>query len=540
MAKPAGTVCEVRTTGSNANGGGFCPTQLNAGTDYTQQNAAQLSLTDVVTDGSTTVTSATGGFTTAMIGNLINIAGTTYMITDRSSSNSITTDAGPGAASGQTAKVGGAWADPGYACGQIVGGNQVWVKAGTYVVTTVTPNVAGGTMSPPAGTLASPTHFEGYNTIRGDKGTKPYIDASLIGTNPLFNLSNTYTEIDNFQLASAYMCAELNGDFSKAYRVNAVGGNYCFYCGATNGCSLFKCDGVSTGSQAAFRLDSHCVVTECTAHDCTTVAGFSIANGLGTVLVRCKSYGNHLQGFVVAKAASLIQCTAYNNAGTGFLFTSSTQLHAECINCLSVANGLYGFQASNANAALHLINCATYGNFSGATYNFGATEGMVTLTADPFADHTTLALNDTPGGGALLRGAGYGSNLSIGAVQQGEALDSPGVTTLLTRVTEAVATAAALAALVASLPPALPVATVQASPAPTDIRIAVTGLSDATDNAYKDSYAYFVFGDQSGSTASPVTGSSYDAGVTTLTFTGLLTVPDAGDQLLLIGSRKIG
>jgi len=547
MALPTATVGEVRTTGSDTNGGGFCASQPSAGTDYSQQDAPVLSLTDVVTNGTTTVTSATGGFTVAMIGNLINIAGTTFMIEGWASTNSITVERVTGTGTGQTAKVGGAWATPGYACGQIVGGNKVWVKSGTYVPTVVTPNVAGGTMSLPAGTLAQPTRFEGYGTVRGDK-IKPFIDATLVGTNPLFNLAGDYTEVDSFQLASLRMCVQINSNYSKAYRITGVGGTYCYYVGSALGASMVDCDGVSIGGQSAFRIDSPSNIYGCTAHDCTLASGFAIGVA-GAVLTRCKSYNNHAKGFQISVAATLIHCTAKGNLDSGFVWLSTTQLHSQAISCLSVSNGLYGFQSSLATAALRLMNCATYGNASGATYNLNAVEGMITLTADPFDDPTLLTLNDLPGAGALLRGAAYGGNLSIGAMQQGQAADSAGVTTLLARLTmdraaalDGVATAAALTALSdlftawLAAQPAIPVATVTGAPSATVVT--VTGLPASAANDYQGMFFQLVTGAHAWTAARPVAGSSYSAGTTTLTFAGLTVVPNVGDTAILAGSRK--
>src|SRR5579872_553978 len=144
MAIAAGAVWEIRPGGSDVNGGLFLASQPGAGSDYSQQDAAQLSFSDVVTNGSTTVTSATGGFTAAMVGNGINIAGVCYVIATRSSTNSITVDRTIGAASGQTANVGGALGSPGYCAGQAVTGNQIWIKAGTYTLTSSSANVSGG------------------------------------------------------------------------------------------------------------------------------------------------------------------------------------------------------------------------------------------------------------------------------------------------------------------------------------------------------------------------------------------------------------
>ena len=134
MALTAATIWEIRTTGSDANGG--CFDASFSGVDYSQQNSAQLSLTDVVTNGTTTVTSATGGFTSAMKGNGINIAGMVYQITAVGSSISITIDRTATAATGQTGKVGGACGSPGYVSGQMVAGNTKYVQNGTYSVTT--------------------------------------------------------------------------------------------------------------------------------------------------------------------------------------------------------------------------------------------------------------------------------------------------------------------------------------------------------------------------------------------------------------------
>ncbi len=99
----------IRADGDELNGGGYDAAVSGAGVNYSDQAAAQLSLTDVVTTGTTTVSSVTGGFTSNMIGNIIRIAGDDYyMITARASTNSITVDRTTGTATGQSARVGGA------------------------------------------------------------------------------------------------------------------------------------------------------------------------------------------------------------------------------------------------------------------------------------------------------------------------------------------------------------------------------------------------------------------------------------------------
>jgi hypothetical protein len=62
MALSAATVWEMRTTGAQTNGGGYANLAPGTSVDYSQQDAAQLSLSDIATDGAGTgLSSATGG-----------------------------------------------------------------------------------------------------------------------------------------------------------------------------------------------------------------------------------------------------------------------------------------------------------------------------------------------------------------------------------------------------------------------------------------------------------------------------------------------
>jgi hypothetical protein len=102
----------IRVDGDELNGGGFDSTISGAGTNYSDQASPQLSLTDVVTVGTGAVTSVTGGFTSQMIGNVIRIAGDGYyVITSRTNTNTIGVDRNTGTGTGQSARIGGAWAD---------------------------------------------------------------------------------------------------------------------------------------------------------------------------------------------------------------------------------------------------------------------------------------------------------------------------------------------------------------------------------------------------------------------------------------------
>jgi len=80
MALASATVWEVRTAGNDTNGGGFVTGA--SGSDWSQQDAARtgadvtdISVTDAVAAGTTTITSATANFDTTIVGNIVYFEG---------------------------------------------------------------------------------------------------------------------------------------------------------------------------------------------------------------------------------------------------------------------------------------------------------------------------------------------------------------------------------------------------------------------------------------------------------------------------------
>lgn len=122
MAINATAVWRVRIGGNDSNGGAFDASIVGAGTDYTESDTPILALTDLATSSaSATATSATGGFTAAMVGNAVrivsgtNLTAGTYFITAVSDANTVIFDrvCSTAAASGGVANVGGAHANVG-------------------------------------------------------------------------------------------------------------------------------------------------------------------------------------------------------------------------------------------------------------------------------------------------------------------------------------------------------------------------------------------------------------------------------------------
>lgn len=173
----ATTVWEIRpANGSDLNGG--CVNSATVVTDYSQQDAAQLSLTDLaVADGTTAVvTSAAAGFTSAMVGNCLHIESGTnwepsfYAIVTFTSSSQVTLDRSPASAAATlgVGKVGGAAKTFESATtiditDLLAGGHIVWVKNETGW----NENVLLGSDN----SNGAPVTIEGYNTSRGDNPT---------------------------------------------------------------------------------------------------------------------------------------------------------------------------------------------------------------------------------------------------------------------------------------------------------------------------------------------------------------------------------
>jgi hypothetical protein len=190
MALAATSVWEMRDTGANTNGGFY---KSDAGTtDYSQQDAAQLALTDLASDGAGTgISSATGGFTAAMVGNGIYITGGTgfttgwYEIITHTDTNNIAIDRSAGASkTGGTGNVGGAVALPVDAMFELMtAGSFMWIKAGTYTFTEAVDALKDGS-------LTNPNRVQGYNATRGD--------APEGDNRPLFAMGTYYYATDNY------------------------------------------------------------------------------------------------------------------------------------------------------------------------------------------------------------------------------------------------------------------------------------------------------------------------------------------------------
>lgn len=268
--------CQADATAGNLNGGGFYDRDTGTSVDYSQQSSAQLNLTDfAMTQSSTTLTSATGGFTAAMAGNIIHItAGTSfdvgwYEITAYTDTNTVTLDrtaASGGNGSSGTGYVGGAMSlassldDEFFE--QLVAGNIVYIEAGTY---TGAENLSVSN----DGISTAMITVEGYNSSRGDNPT---------GTDrPLLAMGGYYFDLDNFWI-------------------------------------LKNLRGTGTGTRV-LRLDANGIVENCYANNSSGTAlreGFNISGGYSKV-IKCEAISTNGEALAIYLAGFIYGCYIHDS-----------------------------------------------------------------------------------------------------------------------------------------------------------------------------------------------------------------------------------
>lgn len=379
------------------------PTSLTWGIDYSQSSSARITYTDMVIGGTTTqFTSAGNPVGKNIIGNIINVTSGTGFTVQRvvvvsTAGTTATCDKSLGAAAstGGNGKLGGAFASPALPFSVAVASNSIWCKTGSYTISSASTNVAGGCINITVGSL----RFEGYATVRGDKGTRPTFTASGISTFSIIGATNSDAYIDNFILD----CGSLTSSQGIVVRRHIVVRVWCKNA-TNNGFAnntpgiLRYCEASGCSSQPAFASSG--VHDQCAAHD-NTATGFS-----GGIYTNCLSWNNSgasSDGFSITGSASHgYNCIAYNNGRDGFRVSSNTLF----INSIAEANAGSGFNITTSLQPAFSA-CAVYNNGTNISTS-GPRDGITTLTASAFVapSNGNFALNAAAGGGALLRAAG--------------------------------------------------------------------------------------------------------------------------------------
>lgn len=333
----AKTIVEIRSTGLGTNGGGFGNLTPGVSVDYSQQDAPQLSLVDVASNAAgTQLTSAAGGFTQAMEGNVIHVHngfGVDFVqIVSGGYIDTHTVNVSPAMApnqAGVSANVGGAYK----LGGSFMRDLTFWQRLHTNNIVWFGPGTHGPLLTGigwPAGAGPNLGRMIGYHVTRGDNPVglnRPLIDCagqSILPNNwkTVENLRLTGTGADVLSAGGLCMCFNV-----KATNTGVIAGRNAFNFSGGVGSIVIACEGQTDGSgfSTAFILSERCKVAHSFAHD--SPFGFTTSS-IGTGCDFCVA----------------------DTCGTGF---SKIEWHRNCL----AYNCTYGYYLPNAAVWSALLNC---------------------------------------------------------------------------------------------------------------------------------------------------------------------------------------
>jgi hypothetical protein len=457
---------DVRTTGNDANGGAFDPSVAIPGTDYSQQNSAQVAFTDLVIGGTTTqVTSAANPFATCTAGvgycgNLINITGGAGCTTGwyevlSTSTITATLDRSAGtAASVCTGNLGGSLLTIQQANTNSVTQNTINIQSGTYTFTS--------TMT----VLQPYITFIGYGTTHGDNGTRPLITTATNSTD-LFYTTNSGTGVQTWQNISFSNTATTRGtginqhtaDGAMQWWVlkNDIFDGFTKTIDSDNaGATFYVCHiaiiGTEIKNAQTFGVRMS-LSGGCTGQSLLIYGSYFHGNSQDVSLIQAGTQtsaqvvGNIFAGasgssssvnFNTIESVTVVANTFYGAATNALTLTIGTS-----VNCVIQNNIFYGnngaigggsVTAPNSNVANLIAANNAYGS-TDTNSNFADNASKITLSTSPFVNAASgnFALNSTAGGGVLLAGKGfpqvYGtttlSTPSVGAVQGSSGITVP-------------------------------------------------------------------------------------------------------------------
>jgi hypothetical protein len=391
------------------------PTSGTWGVDYSQQDAAQFSLTGLTTSAANAII-LTANASVNMIGNGLIITGGTnfttgyYQINSVSAGVSITVDRTCTSAAGAvgTAGIGGSFASLGKAApqmpGSVVSVAFVNYNATAYSITSASTNIADGCIAGVAG-----HKYCGYNTSRWLYNTDANRPTLKIGVNSatifsgavVYDVMNFILDGDNPNWTSSRGC-NTRGDvwgckfinFNNGAIIDNGASNRAVYCEIT-GCS----------SVTPLTLANE----YCNVHD-NTVTGINAIWNFRTISET--NTGASSDGFGGATLRHCEGCIAYGNGRDGFRPTPANNV-ASFVNCVSENNGGvdYNNQGSGGSSIV-LHKCGSYQTPS----RLAVASNQIYADINPILGGSSFftnaasgdfSLNSTANAGALLRALGF-------------------------------------------------------------------------------------------------------------------------------------
>jgi hypothetical protein len=407
MTVNATAVYRVRTGGNNANGGGFDPTISGAGTDYSQQDAAQWSSSSV-TSSSTTCTdnNSQGTLTTAMIGNVVWLSGAAYFILTVPTANTFTVDRAPTVAA-VAAKIGGAWANP-------------WTNltGSAWIVPGCTIYVRGSGSDAPSAADYTSTSF-----VQLPAGSTSVGRIRLLSENgrPQINSAGLLYQSNNFWWFEGF----------KVKLTSASNGRIIGWGGTPAG-HVFKNVVVDQNNfDCPLNLDAGNVYINCIIYSSVAISGgagtsaaFDLSPNFGSTAIGCVAFNVKGIGFALVDGAAAINCIAANGAGDGVTVTSSrTDMPMRVIGCTIDANAGHGINLLTDDAVLMAViaNNIVRNHTSASKYGIFANNTRTAAVNDRikgFADYNDLYNNNGAAGGGWqgmsdAQPAGNSQNLNL-------------------------------------------------------------------------------------------------------------------------------
>lgn len=421
MAINATALWRVRIGGNDSNGGAFDSSIVGAGTDYSDQDIAQLTLTDLATAGaSAAVTSATGGFTAAMIGNAIYIAsGTnftagTYFIVAVSSTNGATLDRACSTASGSggTGRIGGAHASITRSSSVgAVAGNTVLIRGqGSNDPVDTDYFYSGAGFTPANGST-----YVGYNGRPkiGHPGRMFATSYNLAIKNLSFvQTAGTYTTSGVLSGAGA----------GGIYAENCVFDQAGFDAIQVNQAVVSRCSFINTGTQVAgtsyaysnLAVSISAAVLNCHFKDLRGggIRADPSTTIVGNIVQNCGSHGINYSALALgvnySSAVGVVGNTVHGNKGHGIVLNNALALCADNLitgHTVPGTNGLF-YSADPGQYGRNFARTARnnfYGNAANSNYALSA----IDTTIDP--QYVNAPTDLTPQNTALRYLSGVGS-----------------------------------------------------------------------------------------------------------------------------------
>jgi len=393
------------------------PTSGTWGVDYSQGTAAGVAFTDMVIDGTTNTkfTSAANPVGKNMIGNGVNVlsgTGFTVQMVEIVSTSTITATCdkslGTLSSTGGTGNLGGSFATPGGAAAKVgtaVGGGNLAVlyNAAVFAMSAST-NVASGSLS---GQVFANIFGWATNRWQGNQdANRPTFQAS----------ANSVTCINNNELRHVN---NIIFDANSKTGFQAVAAS-----ASVADCVITNCATIGGGATGFVVGDGSFINS---TSDATTTA-FQATLGYG---YKCTATGGGK--FRITNRGSWYGCNA--SGGSYFQSDGITMFMANCNMSSPTTQGIGGASGS----VIVAVNCVIWNTTTGVAPGSSGTGGMsfincaigsvttaystfcsagdiinpITLTAIPWTNAAggDFSLNNTAGGGALLRELGYPSTL---------------------------------------------------------------------------------------------------------------------------------